>query len=79
MWSICWSREYDEEHGITNKQPRFYQGVLPLLQPVNIVGDAVIAFEDLNCKLWHHRFAHSNFSKLLDIHCHDLVYTTIIR
>ena len=37
------------------------------------VANVVTAQRDLNYKLWHHQFARSNFSKLLDIHHHDLV------
>ena len=37
------------------------------------VANVVTTPRDLDCKLWHHRFAHSNFSKLIDIHRHDLV------
>lgn len=38
------------------------------------VANVVTAPGDHDCKTWHHRFVHANFSKLLDLHCHGLVH-----
>ena len=38
------------------------------------VANVVTAPGDHDCKLWHHRFVHADFSKLLDLHRRGLVH-----
>ena len=39
----------------------------------DIVANVVTVLGDADCKLWHQRFAHSDFAKILDLYRHDLV------
>ena len=49
------------------------QGNLFELSLNDTVANVVTAPGDADCKLWHHRFAHSDFAKILDLHRHELV------